>query len=107
MIPSGVCDLVDCGAGCFGPWTFRKVHSDPGGGKGGGGAEPWTFKKSESRLLQIGIDHDSLALFDLHLHLRQKVSSRPVCVCEGAPWRSLSAQGAPREAGGRGCWGLV
>eukprot|EP00964_Phaeocystis_antarctica_P082652 scaffold51864_cov62-Phaeocystis_antarctica.AAC.3 len=26
-------------------------------------------------LLQVGIDHDSLALYDLHLHLRQRVSA--------------------------------
>jgi len=43
MIPSGVCDLVYCGAGCLGP------------SRGGGG--PWTFQKVQPILRTRGKPH--------------------------------------------------
>ena len=74
MIPSGVCDLVYCGAGCLGPsrggldlGLSRKSNRPSGRGaldlgpfrksnrpSGRGGVGPWTLQKSESSYKEGG-----------------------------------------------------
>ena len=59
MIPSGVCDLVYCGAGCLGPsrggldlGLSRKSNRDP---PGEGGLGPWAFQKVQPTLWEGGV----------------------------------------------------